>query len=161
MIFSEYVEGTSNNKAIEIYNGTGQTLAANRVSVKLYANGASTTTNTYTIAVALAPGQTFVITNSQSIAALAAKSNATSTVTNFNGDDALELLIDGTVVDTFGQVGTDPGTAWTGGTATTVDKTLRRKSTVTTGDTNGTDVFDPSVEWDVYNVDTFDGLGAR
>ncbi|WP_291429766.1 ExeM/NucH family extracellular endonuclease [Deinococcus sp.] len=161
LIFSEYVEGTSNNKAIEIYNGTGQTVAANRVSVKLYSNGGTTAGSTYTIPSALAPGQTFVITNSSANATLAAKSNATSAVTAFNGDDALELLLDGAVVDTFGQVGFDPGTAWTGGSVSTLDKTLRRKASVTTGDINGADAFDPSVEWDVFNVDTFDGLGTR
>ncbi|MBZ9751352.1 ExeM/NucH family extracellular endonuclease [Deinococcus sp. HMF7604] len=161
VFFSEYVEGTSNNKAIEIYNGSGQTIPANQVVVNLYSNGATTVGNTYTIAVPLNPGQTFVITNASAGTALAAKSNATSNVTNFNGDDALSLVLNGTVVDTFGQIGNDPGSAWTGGSLSTLDRTLRRKTNITTGDVNGSDAFDPSVEWDGFPIDTFDGLGSR
>lgn len=39
LIISEYVEGSSNNKAIEIYNGTGETVNLSDYSVELYLNG--------------------------------------------------------------------------------------------------------------------------
>ena len=65
---------------------------------------------------------------------------------------------DGTVVDSFGQVGVDPGSEWTGGG---VDDTLRRKATICAGDTNPDDAFDVSVEWDVFAINTFDGLGSH
>ncbi|HWH06779.1 MAG TPA: hypothetical protein VNT23_10155, partial [Gaiellaceae bacterium] len=39
--------------------------------------------------------------------------------------------------------------------------TLRRQLGIESGDTNGTDVFDPAVEWDGYATDTFDGLGSH
>ena len=43
----------------------------------------------------------------------------------------------------------------------TADNTLRRKSTVSAGDSNGSDAFDPATEWDGYATDTFDGLGTH
>ena len=41
LFFSEYVEGSSNNKALEIYNGTGAPidLAAGGYSVQMFFNG--------------------------------------------------------------------------------------------------------------------------
>ncbi|MGH3015620.1 MAG: hypothetical protein ACRDNN_11790, partial [Gaiellaceae bacterium] len=43
LFFSEYVEGSSNNKALEIYNGTGAPvdLGANAYNVQMYFNGSS------------------------------------------------------------------------------------------------------------------------
>src|SRR6185503_18987925 len=43
----------------------------------------------------------------------------------------------------------------------TADNTLRRKASVEAGDANGSDGFDPSVEWDGFAQDTFDGLGSH
>ena len=67
----------------------------------------------------------------------------------------------GTAIDVIGQVGNDPGSYWGTGDITTQNHTLRRNATITAGDTNATDAFDPSVEWDGYPQDTFDGLGSH
>jgi hypothetical protein len=61
----------------------------------------------------------------------------------------------------FGQIGFDPGTAWTAGGVTTVDRTLRRLCSVGEGDPVGNNAFDPSLEWSSFAVDTFDGLGVH
>lgn len=53
----------------------------------------------------------------------------------FNGNDAILLKKGTLVVDSFGQVGVDPGAAWNVGGVTTLDKTLHRKSTITQGET--------------------------
>ena len=80
-------------------------------------------------------------------AAILAVADATNgSVVNFNGDDAVLLRHNGAVVDAFGQVGFDPGSEWGSGLTSTADNTLRRKADVCAGDTNETDVFDPSVE---------------
>jgi hypothetical protein len=42
-----------------------------------------------------------------------------------------------------------------------MDNTLRRKSTIVAGDTNAGDAFDPSLQWDGFATDTFDGLGSH
>ena len=79
-------------------------------------------------------------------------------VANFNGDDALVLRNGTAVVDSFGQVGVDPGSQWPGGGQ---NDTLRRSPAVCTGDSNFTDAFDASVEWDVLGIDILDGLGSH
>ena len=44
LFFSEYIEGSSFNKSIEIYNGTGSVvdLAAGAYTLELYSNGSAT-----------------------------------------------------------------------------------------------------------------------
>ena len=79
----------------------------------------------------------------------------------FNGNDAVLLRRNGVVVDSIGQRGFDPGTQWGTGLASTMDNTLRRKSSIEAGDTNDTDAFDPALEWDGFAIDTFDGLGSH
>ena len=60
----------------------------------------------------------------------------------------MELRCEGVTLDVIGQIGTDPGTDWSGGGVSTQDASLSRKCTVSAGDADGTDAFDPSVEWD-------------
>jgi predicted extracellular nuclease len=42
-----------------------------------------------------------------------------------------------------------------------LNQTLRRKANICTGDTNAVDPFDPSIEWDSFAQDTFNGLGTH
>jgi len=164
LFLSEYVEGTSNNKALEIYNPSNSSvdLAAAGYKIEIYANGAAAPSSTTSLTGTLLPGSTFVIKNNSTTGVIAAvPAQLSSSNMSFNGDDAI-LLKKGTVtVDSFGQVGTDPGSAWNAGGVTTLDKTLRRKSTITLGDTITSDAFNPSLEWDVFTVDTVSGLGSH
>jgi hypothetical protein len=64
-------------------------------------------------------------------------------------------------LDVIGQIGNAPTTEWGSGLTSTADNTLRRKNNVCSGDPIGSDTFDPSLEWDGYATDTFDGLGAH
>ena len=70
LIFSEYVEGSSNNKAIEIYNGTGASVNLSNYSVKLFNNGSSSANQSLTLSGSLADGDVYVIANSSADAAL-------------------------------------------------------------------------------------------
>ena len=164
LIISEYVEGSSSNKAIELYNGTGQAVDLKDYVVELYSNGSKTVGNSEDFSslenATLQHGETFVIVHSSSNDSLKAKMNMTSGVVNYNGDDVLVLKNNGTVVDSFGTIGVDPGTTWSN-TVKTVDQTLIRKSTVASGDTNPNDVFDPALEWGSHPIDTFDNLGSH
>ena len=54
----------------------------------------------------------------------------------------------------IGQVGFDPGTAWGSGMTSTLDHTLRRKASVSAGDPDGSNAFDPAAEWDGYRSAT-------
>jgi uncharacterized protein len=161
VFFSEYVEGSSNNKAIEIYNPTAAAIDLSAYSIKLYANGATTASNQLTLTGSLPAGGALVIANNGAAAAFKVAGSITSSVANFNGNDALTLEKAGSVIDRIGQLGNDPGTAWTGGTLSTQDRTLRRKPSVKIGDNNATGVFDPSLEWDGFAIDTADGLGTH
>ncbi|MGI8657982.1 MAG: lamin tail domain-containing protein [Candidatus Limnocylindria bacterium] len=163
LFFSEYIEGSGNNKALEIYNGTGAPidLGAGGYNVQMFFNEASTAGLTITLTGTVASGDVFVVANSSANAAILAQADQTNGSGWFNGDDAVTLRKGTDVVDVIGQIGFDPGTEWGSGLTSTQDNTLRRKPSIQAGDTNGADVFDPSVEWDGYANDTFDGLGSH
>jgi len=162
LFFSYYIEGSSYNKSIAIFNGTGSSVDLSSYSAKIYSNGASTASYTLPLSGTLAHGDVFVISHGSASAEILAQTDLTnSTLANFNGDDALELVKGTEIVDSIGQVGVDPGTAWTGSGVTTLDASLTRKSTVTVGRTNSTSTFDPSVEWDGHEVDYYTGLDSH
>ena len=158
---SEYVEGSSNNKALEIYNPADVALDLTGYSIKVFSNGATTAGKTVPLSGTLAAKSTLVLTDTASAAALAAKSNMMFGTSNFNGDDAIALYKGADLIDVFGQIGVDPGTSWGSNNNFTHDRTLVRKSSVVQGDVNGSDAFDPSVEWDFYAKDEFANLGSH
>ena len=162
LFISEYIEGSSNNKAIEIYNGTGAPvdLAAGGYSIQMFFNGNPVAGLTISLTGTVAPGDVRVIAHALADAAILAVADQTNGSGWFNGDDAVVLRRAGVIIDAIGQAGSDPGTEWGSGLASTADNTLRRKGTVTGGDPNHTDAFDPSVEWDGFATNTFDGLGS-
>jgi predicted extracellular nuclease len=163
LFFSEYIEGSSNNKALEIHNGTGGPvdLAAGGYDVQMYFNGSSTAGLTISLAGTVAAGDVFVLAQSAADPVILAQADQTNGSGWFNGDDAVVLRKGETIVDSFGQVGFDPGTEWGSGLVSTQDNTLRRMATVCAGDAIAGDAFDPAVQWDGYATNTFDGLGSH
>ncbi|MCF7931615.1 MAG: lamin tail domain-containing protein [Acholeplasmataceae bacterium] len=160
LFFSEYIEGGSYNKALEIYNGSSETVDLSTYSVVLYSNGNSTATSTYLLTGTLAPGDVIVLVHAQATEAFKVGTYYEAAVVNWNGDDAIVLYNGETVVDSFGQVGVDPGTTWSSAVPT-ADRTLVRNPSVTSGDTDPFDVFDPALEWTAYPKDTADYLGSH
>ena len=165
LLFSEYVEGSSNNKALEIINLTENTvdLSTDNYIVEIYFNGASTVGNTIALTGSILDSSVYVLVNSSADPTLLLPlADQVSGSLTFNGDDAIVLKKGGSagdILDIIGQVGNDPGDFWGTAPITTQNYTLRRKGTVTIGDRNGTDTFDPASEWDSYDIDTFSGLG--
>jgi predicted extracellular nuclease len=161
LFISEYVEGSANNKAIEIYNGTGSAinLATGNYSIQMFFNGSATPGLTINLLGVVASGDVFVLAQASASADILALANQTNSYGWYNGDDAVVLRKGTTVIDAFGQVGFDPGAEWGTGLISTADNTLRRKSAICSGDVNQADVFNPSVEWDGYTLDEFRGLG--
>ncbi len=162
LFFSEYIEGSSNNKALEIYNGTGAAvdLTAGAYNVQMYFNGSSSAGLTINLTGTVANGDVFVIAQSSADPAILAQADQTNGAGWFNGDDAVVLRKGTTVIDVIGQIGFDPGTEWGTGLTSTADNTLRRKCSVTAGDPNGGDSFDPAAEWDGFATNTFSDLGV-
>ncbi len=164
LYISEYVEGSSFNKAVEIHNPGTAAVDLSIYTLTLYSNGGVTPTATMTLAGTLAPGAVIVIHHaSWAGGPLPADSIANSAVINYNGDDALVLARNGNVVDQFGQVGFDPGTAWVSDTLSTVDRTLRRKPAIVQGSVPpaAPAAWDLTLEWEGFPINTADGLGVR
>jgi len=163
LFFSEYIEGSSNNKALEIFNGTGAAvnLATGGYNVQMYFNGSATAGLTISLTGTVATGDVYVVAQASASDAILAQADQTNGSGWFNGDDAVVLRKGTTVLDVIGQTGFDPGTEWGTGLTSTADNTLRRKASVEGGDVNGFDTFDPAAEWDGFAVDTFDGLGSH
>jgi predicted extracellular nuclease len=160
LLISEYVEGSGDNKAIEIFNGTEDAVNLGAYTLQRYSNGSTIPTAIALPAINLARGATHVIVCSLADAALLAYANQTSANLNFNGNDALVLVVGGsTVVDSFGRVGEDPGTAWTCSSGSTLNHSMRRMSSICSGDTAPADAFNPCAGWVFFTSDTFSGLG--
>lgn len=168
LYFSKYGEGSSNNKFLEVYNGTGSDvdMAAGVYSIEMYANGASAPTNTQVLSGTITAGDVYVLRNgSAALPAITSAADITSSVCNYNGDDAVVLKKNGVIIDMIGQVGNDPGTGWAvaGTTTGTLDHTLVRKTTVCSPNPNplgsfGTDANNS--EWTVEAIDYTAGLGS-
>jgi predicted extracellular nuclease len=166
LFISEYIEGSSNNKAIELYNGTASPidLATGSYVVQMFFNGSATAGLTINLTGTVPAGGTFVLAQSTANATILSKANQTSSASWFNGDDAVVLRkggATGTIVDVIGQIGFDPGSEWGTGLTSTADNTVRRKTSICQGDINGSNAFDPSVEWDGFAQDAVDGLGTH
>lgn len=155
VFLSEYVEPNGgNNKAIEVYNGTGVAvdLSGGGYKIEKYTNGATSPTSTINLTgTALASGDVWVLANSAHVLPPGVV-DQTSGVLDFNGNDVIVLKKGTAIIDSIGQIGNSADFA--------KDTTLRRKSTISAGDTTPSDAW-TNAEWDVYAANTFDGLGAH
>lgn len=161
LFFSEYLEGSSSNKALEIYNPTGNTVNLTDYTLYRFNNGDSTASDSLFPQGTLAAGDVFLITNpSASLAGITSNSDTTHTMTFFNGDDAIVLVNNqtGDTLDAIGEVGVDPGSGWTVGSGATNNFTLVRMI----GIQEGTADWAVGVaQWDVFAIDTDDSLGVH
>lgn len=175
LIISEYVEGTGNNKYLELFNGTCDTVDLTDYVLKAYHNGVNVPTYTISLTGTLAPNAAYVIANTNATI----WSGTPNLITNnlaFNGNDALELYntATSTTADIFGSIGYDPGASWrdiTIGSPTlgwsTENKTLVRKSCIYSGIDTRTDLGGISgfktltTEWDTLTVNAVSGLGSH
>ncbi|MDP8222640.1 MAG: lamin tail domain-containing protein [Candidatus Lernaella stagnicola] len=161
--FSEYIEGSSENKAIEIYNDDTGTATLTGCAVVLYRNGSATPSATTDIsAETIAAGDVLVVCDPDSDPAILAECDVTTNNANWNGNDAIELACSAVTLDVFGKIGEEPAAGfWGTGDNITENRTLVRDPTIRAGDPNGGDAFDPADEWDWHAQDTFTFLGAH
>jgi Tfp pilus assembly protein PilV len=164
LFISEYIEGSSNNKALELYNPTGAALDLTGYVLTYYNNGATPgsdgTIKAFDLTgITLGAGETFtIVTDSFAGTGTYDEVQAyadSDSVVFFNGDDTIVLTKNGEVIDIVGVLGEDPWTlngeviAWT-------NKTYVRNA----GITSGSLVWDPT-EWTVFDQDDFSNLGTH
>ena len=155
LFFSEYVEGGSNNKALEIANLTDNPINLSTYSIKKQSNGAGPWINELALSGTIAVNEVFVMIHYQADnqtllteADLVGPSSSNGAPVNFNGNDPVGLFKNNVLIDIIGILDE---------TAKNFEnKTLRRKLSVTapraTYSVN---------EWDEYGVNTFDGIGKH
>lgn len=161
LFISEYIEGSSSNKAVEIYNPTGNPVTLSNYAIYRNNNGSQTPSDSIVPQGTLAPGDVFIIANSSANSTILGLADTTHSLTWYNGDDAVWMknLVTGDTLDIIGIIGQDPGTNWPVGiTGATSEFTLVRKSTIQSGQTNW--AFG-AAEWEVYPQNFTDSLGAH
>lgn len=168
LLISEYVEGSSNNKYIEIFNGTSAPVNLADYQIRLHSNGSVAPSITNTLSGTLPVGGTVVYRNSAAVAYAGAATILTSM--QFNGDDAIVLykISSGLPVDIFGVIGCDPGTQWLSASNRTLDRTLRRNPNVLAGVTvnpscssSAADFLTLQAQWTEFPIDNVAGLGSH
>ena len=147
LFISEYIEGSSYNKAIEIYNGTGAAVSLSSYTLRLYRNG-GTSPFSISLSGTLAAGDVYVVAHSSASAAILAKADLTNGNLDFNGNDVVALAKSGSNIDVVGTIGSSADFA--------KDVTKVRKSSVTAGVTTYA-----AGEWDNKASDTTSFLGAH
>ncbi len=130
LFFSEYAEGSSFNKYVELYNPTGSSIALDGISIEVYMNGATDASSSMALTGALGAGEVALYAHPSadaSILALATETNGS--VINWNGNDAVLLRgASGEVLDVIGEIGSSANFAVAD--ADTKDNTLVRKPEV-------------------------------
>ncbi|MGC1473609.1 MAG: lamin tail domain-containing protein [Psychroserpens sp.] len=167
LFFSEYIEGSSNNKYLEIYNGTGADVSLENYSVELYASGTgpnNTEDFTSGFPTTLADGNVIVLQNSS--ATIYTGTTFNSSVCNYNGDDTIVLKNNGVVIDIIGNLGCDPGSSFSSASNNLQNETLVRSASVCEGV-----AIDPSnppcefstleTEWTSFGQDDVSNLGSH
>lgn len=160
LFISEYVEGSGNNKAIEIANITGGTIDLSLYNLRRQSGGSGAWSTRYDLSGTLTSGDVVVVINGAAAdATILAEADITvpnngtppfGEPLNFNGDDPVGLFKDDALIDIV-------GTFNSGGGNFAQNTTLRRKSSVT----GPTTTFDLSGEWDTFPIDTVDDLGSH
>ncbi len=152
LIFSAYVEGSSYNKAVSIYNGTGRTVDLKYYSIRKQGNGTGDLHLDYPLSGSLADGECCVIVSNRvgdelkDMADILVKSPVDQdNIINFNGNDAIALYHNGILIDVVGEL--DNPLDWG------KDVSLKRNVNVVSPNTE----FDWN-EWSKYGKDDFSHL---
>ena len=147
IILSQYVEGGSYNKAVEIANTGDAAVTLTGYELAKSSNGGGTWGSTIDLSqVSLQANQVYVLAHGDASDAIKAVADITDkSVANFNGDDPIALLKNGEVHDIIGVMGdVDFGK----------DTTLVRNSDALTPSAT----YDAS-QWTAFEKDNIDGLG--
>ena len=173
VFFSEWAEGTSFNKYIEIYNGTGEDIDLSTYKVSSCSNGCDTEGEwdypdqvVFDVGTMVAAGDVFVIAHPSADPSILSQADNISFTYMSNGNDAVGLVSTATgfIVDLIGDMSTSPPDAWdvAGTPSATNEQTIVRKPSVLNGNADwaasaGTDASNS--EWLVFDQNVWDNLG--
>lgn len=160
LIISEYVEGSSFNKAVELFNPTLAAIDLSDYQLDVFFNGDTRSATSVRLSGEIPSGGTHVIVHAQADRELLELADTVTSSALFNGDDAVVLSHGSLVVDSIGQIGVDPGSEWDGEGGTR-DNVLRRNADIGDGDALAFDAFDAGVEWAGAVLDDYSGLGQH
>ncbi len=153
LFISEYVEGSSNNKAIEIANFTGSTVNLSAYTIARNTNGGAAWGPALQLTGSITNQDVHVVAKGNADQAVLDLADQTSSADAmlFNGDDPVGLFKDGELIDVFGYFNE------LAGTNAFDNETYRRNESVEFPTT----VFNLTGEWTAFPNNTFDGLGTH
>jgi len=174
LLFSEYAEGTSHNKYLEIYNPTVDTVDLAEYAFPSVSNdpdlaGSYEYWNTFDGGASIAPGDVYIIAHGSSDSLILMQADQTHNYLS-NGDDGYALVYgtesDYQIIDFIGDFNGDPGSGWAvaGVPDATKEHTLVRKFSVSQGNSDwllsaGTNTDDS--EWLVFDQNDWTYLGSH
>ncbi|OCA07334.1 nuclease [Acinetobacter pittii] len=160
LMFSQYVDGSSNRKGLEIYNPDGTTVNLADYEIQQFNNGGTAKTATFRLQGSLTSKQKFLVGRSELQAELGSKVNQIAAL-SFNGDDAVVLVYKGTPVDRFGRIGERPETGW-GTAVSSLGNSFKRIETENPAlSIDATAAFDLDRSWSAWtNRNDFSNLSG-
>ena len=154
LFISEYVEGSSLNKAIEIANFTGSPIDLAAYTLQKDTNGGGNWQNSTALSGTLATGEVFVIANAQADQSLKDKADVlapSGSALDYNGNDPVGLFKNGNLIDIVGTFGAGSSVVFG------ENVTLVRKAEVVNPNVN----FNLMAEWNSFPSNTFSNLGSH
>jgi len=169
LIISEYGEGSSWNKYIEIYNGTGADIDLTGYYIEIAFDGDpwnDPTNNTINLSNTLTDGDVYIICHTSANATIQANADIITGSLSFNGNDAVGLFSPASIIDVVGNVGENPGTGWdiAGTVEGTVNHTIVRKPSVCSPNTNwasSAGTTPANSEWIVLPNEDWSNIGSH
>ena len=174
LFFSEYAEGSSNNKYLEIYNPTDSVVFLDNYAFPSVGNAPTVVGeyeywNSFPSGDSINPGGVYVISHGSADASILALANLNHNTLS-NGDDGYALVYgtesDYQILDFIGDFNGDPGSGWevAGVSNGTKDHTLVRKYSVSQGNSNWTlsaGTNTEGSEWIVFDQNEWSYLGSH
>ncbi|MGC6470104.1 MAG: lamin tail domain-containing protein, partial [Flavobacteriales bacterium] len=183
IFISEYAEGSSYNKYLEIYNPTSSVVSLDDFAIAMVVNspdqiGVYDSWHYFDLGSTIEPDGIFIIAHPSSNSTILSQANMTTTHFS-NGDDGIALVFGNqpqvnsspteggyTVIDRVGDWNGDPGSGWqvAGIPNATKDHTLKRKCSVAEGNPNWIEsagTTEDNSEWIILTNNDWSDIGQH